>query len=206
MGLRINMTLFICYLSLLSCKSHSNNLVTVRVKNGDSNSIYSIEKRDSSDFENLFNRFYADDAGKFYIKSFGHKLADKKNEITSVFVEIQKLDNNTFCDYGLYFKDSSKVLCVFENSDGGNYPQMYGVDPKSFKPFSNVFGGKDSFHVFFQNRMLDSLNVKNVKVYSEIKNCANCKGYFTDGKIVYYGANKIKEQNFIIPKEFKFEE
>jgi hypothetical protein len=78
------------------------------------------------------------------------------------------------------------------------------ADPKSFKAYQNVYGGRDNSHVYFQSTLLEGLHPGRVKVYSDQLNCANCDGYFMDGDIIYKGSEKINSPTTLIPKEYKF--
>jgi hypothetical protein len=158
-----------------------------------------------TDLEKRFNNFYEDRYGHFFIKSFGHqKTKEHEFQPVEVFVELPKLDSATYKDFGSYFKDSSKVMCVFENSDGGNYVWLKDADSKSFEAFKNSFGGKDKKYVFYKDIKLSGLNPSTVKVYSDTKNCTNCTPYFTDGKVCFFGDEKVENRNCIIPPEYKF--
>ena len=171
----------------------------VKVKINDS--VYQIVRRDSAEFTRLYSDFYTDKEQRFYIMSMGH--AHDMSPVP-VYIEIPRIDSASFKQDGQYFWDKSRVICVFGNSDGGSYAPLKGVDPGSFRVFKNVFGGKDKDHVYFQNRLLEGLSPAGVRVYSEYENCANCDGYFKEGKIVYRGRERIKDTAFVIPERFRF--
>jgi len=160
---------------------------------------------DRADLKKKFDEFYEDKSGHFFIRSFGHKRTEKHEfEPVEVFVEVPKLDSATYKVAGSYIMDSSKVICVFQNSDGGNYVWMKDADPRSFQAFKNAFGGKDKDHVFYNDKILEGLNPSTVKVYSNTKNCSNCTAYFTDGKLCYSGDEKNEGKSCSIPPEYKF--
>lgn len=164
-----------------------------------------IKKIKSTELTLKFKFFYEDMYGLFFIKSAGHRLNNGKMELVDVFIEIPKLDSGSFINYGVYFRDSSKVICVFENSDGGNYKTMQNVDPKSFTVFKNTFGGKDKNNVYYQNVVLKDLDPGLVKVYSNTLSCSNCKSYFTDGKVYYFGTQRITKRDFLMnAKEYRY--
>jgi hypothetical protein len=100
-------------------------------------------------------------------------------------------------------KDSSKVICVYLNSDGGNFVLLNDLDPKTFKVFNNAFGGKDKNHVFYQANILTGLNPSSVKVYS---NTENCLAYFTDGELCYWGEQRSELKDCVISSDYKFVE
>jgi hypothetical protein len=164
-----------------------------------------ISRKPAKDFSRAFGQFYSDNIGNFYVKTFllkrgvcgGMAEAD-------VLVNLPHLDSATLREEGMYLIDKDRVVCEFANSDGGNFVEVRGVDPGTFKVFKNVFGGRDKAHVFFENKMLEGLDPKRVKVYSERKNCANCNGYFKDGVLVDFTGVKVETGR--IPKEYVFVE
>jgi len=121
-----------------------------------------------------------------------------------VMVNIPQLDSATLRSDGQYLIDKNTVICVFENSDGGNFVEMTGVHPASFRAFKNVFGGRDKDHVFSKDRMLEGLNPQRVKVYSHMENCGNCDGYFKDGVLVDFMGEKVVGNK--IPEDYVFAE
>jgi len=157
-----------------------------------------------TDLIKKFDEFYEDKSGHFFIRSYGHQRSKKHEfEPVEVFIEIPKLDSATYKNWDSYIMDSSKVICVFANSDGGNYVLLKDADPKSFHAFKNAFGGKDKNHVFYQAKMLEGLNPSTVKVYSDLKNCTNCRPWFKDEKTCYFGEEK---SGCSVPSEYKFVE
>ena len=174
----------------------------VFVKTG-GDSACNICQRNKDGFRHAFDRFYVDSSNRFYVaSSLLRPDSSKKLAFSQVFVEIPTLDAATYRTEGWYLMDRSKVLCVFENSDGGSYVELKGVDPTSFKAFKHVFGGRDKDHVFFQHSILDGLDPAKVRVYSNLKNCPNCDGYFKDDRFLYYDVDKMGDRKFVIPKEF----
>ena len=207
---------FIIYLSILvlftvCCKStssrikdHGSKQVYVKSEKGEECRIY---RRWEDGFKHVFGEFYVDREDRFYIQSALLDEDSNKNlAFFDVFVEIPRLDAATYRREGEYLLDKDKVICVFENSDGGNYVEVKGVDPASFKIFKNVFGGRDKEHVFLQDRMLEGVDPQRVKVYSEMKDCANCDGYLVDGRVFYHGVDRVEDTQMVIPKEFKYVE
>jgi hypothetical protein len=155
-----------------------------------------------ADLVNKFDKFYEDKDAHFFISSYGHQRSDKNEfQLVEVFVDVPRLDSATFKNFDSYFVDSSKVICVFQNSDGGNYVWLKEADPATFQAFKNAFGGKDKSYVFYQAHKLDGLNPSTIKVYSNTKSCTNCMPYITDGKTCYFGE---EENSSSIPPEYKF--
>ena len=166
-----------------------------------------VEQRDSAGFSRLFGDFYTDRDNKFFIKSEALVQGKDSLEFMSVFIEMpRRLDSATLTRDGDYFIDKSNVICIFGNSDGGGYTPLLGADPASFKAFRNVYGGKDRRHVYYQDRVLEGVNPDNVRVYSDSKSCANCDGYFRDGKILYHDWQRIPDTAYAIPGEYKYVE
>lgn len=163
-----------------------------------------MSRRPVTEFTRAFFQFYVDSGNKFYLRNVLLKESCGSMRMSDVMVEMPRLDSATVRRDGNYFIDKDKVVCVYENSDGGNYAEMKGVDPGSFKIFRNVFGGRDKDHVFYQETMLEGVDPQRVKVYSDMKNCSNCDGYFKDGKLVYRAENKVDAE--AIPRDYKFVE
>jgi hypothetical protein len=162
-------------------------------------------KVDRADLTKKFDGFYIDKNRHFFIKSYGHRSSKEHEiELVDVFIEIPELDSASFKSIGLYLMDNSKVICVYLNSDGGNFVLLKDADPRSFKVFENAFGGKDKNHVYYQANKLAGLDPATVKVYSNTKNCSNCMAYFTDGKTCYFGEEKQESKGCIIPPEYSF--
>lgn len=197
----INASLILA-ISLLSCKSAPKGTVLVKFYSSDSS--YLLKRVDVRKFEKTFGPFYKDALGHFFIGSL--LLADSALNSRPILIQIPRLDSATFIQDGQYLIDKTKVICVFDNSDGGNFVQLRNVNPASFKTFHNVFGGRDSSHVFFQNKLLVGVNPSTVKVYSSMQNCSNCQGYFVDRDIFYIGGNKIVDSAVRVPTEFRFVE
>jgi len=165
-----------------------------------------IEKWTAGQFSRCFGEFYEDKRGEFFVKSFAlMKGAHDSLREVDVFVRIPKLDSGTFRSDGMYIMDNTKVICVFGTSDGGQYVVVKHADPKTFKAFRNVFGGKDSEHVFYEYEIIPGIRPNKVKVLSATDNCANCDGYFRDGDLTYHNADKL-EARFRIPQEYKYTE
>lgn len=99
-----------------------------------------------------------------------------KLELVDVFVQVPRFDSATFKMEGQYLMDKSKVVCNFENSDGGSYTVLKNADPSSFQAFSGIFGGKDRYHLYFQDRLLSGINPDRARVYIGQKDCRNCLG------------------------------
>lgn len=133
-------------LFLISCHNVQKGKITVRLLSSDSR--YQIEKRDSDLFEKAFGSFYKDKNGLFFVASIFDTGSPLKP--APILIQIPTLDSISFRQDGQYLVDKSKVICVFGNSDGGNYVVLKNVDPSSFQVFRNVFGGRDSAHVFFK--------------------------------------------------------
>ena len=202
---KLRSSVFLILLFWIANACHFRKSVIARIFVKDSISI--TKKRNGNDFYKVFDRFYMDKEGRFFIKSFQNKPGKNDSLLLSeIFIEIPKLDSGSYVNYGSYIKDSSKVICVYDNSDGGNYLLLKNVDAKSFECFENVFGGKDKNHVFFQGSILYDLDVKKIKVYSMQRNCGNCEGYFTDGHLIYYGSKRISDVDFKIPNEYSVSE
>jgi len=191
-------------LPIYGCTNKAEKTVPVKIRISDS--MFRIEERELNGFVKLYDRFYRYKDGTFFIKSyrFNEEKTNNRASLTEIYIEIPFLDSSSFKPMGQYLKDKTKVLCVFDNSDGGNYLELKSVDAGSFTAFKNIFGGKDSCHVFFQDKLLSNINSKHVKVYSKYKNCTNCEGYFKDGNVVYFGTKRISEPGFEIPKEYKY--
>ena len=164
-----------------------------------------ICRRPESNFRHAFDKFYLDDSDKFYIRTFLLRSDSSGKLIESdVMVNLPRLDSATLHSDGLYLIDKNRVICVFGNSDGGNFVELKGVDPGTFKSFRNVFGGKDRDHVFSRDIMLEGLSPQRVKVYSNMKNCGNCDGYFKDGVLMEFMGEKVAGSK--IPKDYVFVE
>jgi hypothetical protein len=187
---------------MIGCHDVQKRSIVVRFL--DSNSTYHIEKVDFDQFQKAFESFYKNKIGRFFVSSSIFREHIQKNE--PILIQIPELDSNTFIRAGQYLIDKSKVICVFDNSDGGNYVLLKDVDPTSFRIFHNVFGGKDSTHVFFQSSLLLGVSPKNVRVYSSMQNCSNCDGYFVDGNITYVGSRRITDSSNCVPKQYQFVE
>jgi hypothetical protein len=186
-----------------SCNSKDTARVSVKLVNTDST--FKIEDRPLSDFVISFSDFYKDKNGQLFVKTFGHRRSDSgKMELVDVFVQVPQFDPATFKVEGQYLLDSSKVVCSFENSDGGSYKILKSADPQSFQSFSGIFGGKDKYHVFFQDKVLSGVKPDDVKIYSEQKICGNCLGYVKGDSILYFGSGPIPENNFQIPDRYKY--
>jgi len=98
-----------------------------------------------ADLINKFDKFYEGKDGHFFIRSYGYQRSEKHEfQPVEVFVEVPRLDSATFKDFDSYFVDSSKVICVLPNSDGGNYVLLKNADPKSFQAFRNAYVGRIS--------------------------------------------------------------
>jgi hypothetical protein len=192
--------------SIYSCVYKQREIISAKIRINDST--FRFEDRRIDEFTWLYDNFYQDRNGKFYIKSSKFvKLSSNNNPIYSpVYIEIPFLDSNSFMRMGNYLKDKKHVICIFENSDGGNYVSLKNVDPVTFVAFKNVFGGKDSGVVFFQNKILSDLDAKHVKVYSNQASCINCDGYFKDSNVIYLGGRKILDTGLVIPNEYKYVE
>jgi hypothetical protein len=160
---------------------------------------------DRADLIRKFDVFYKDKKGHFFIKSYGHQRVEGfEMKFVDVFIEIPELDSASYLNLDSYLKDDSKVICIYANSDGGNYVLLKDADPKTFQAFKSAFGGKDKNHVYYQAKKLPGLNPSAVKVYSTMRICSNCTAYFTDGKKCYLGDMESKSSK--IPSEFDFVE
>jgi hypothetical protein len=155
------------------------------------------------DFKRAFDRYYADNSGNFYVRTnFTRRGICGNMADPTVLVNIPRLDSATLREDGMYLIDKNKVICKYPNSDGGNFVEIKGVDPGTFKVYKNVFGGRDKDHVFSEDKMLEGIDPGRVKVYSDTKNCANCTGYFQDSVLVDFMGRKVDK----VPEGYVFAE
>lgn len=191
---------FFLLLLLPGCKEPE--LAPVKYKDTEG---YAVQQIPADSLSHSFLDFYEDKEKRFLIKTAGHDM-DKNGSLISVdvFVELPRLDANSFQDLGLYFKDRSKVVCVMENSDGGNYIRLEGVDVNSFRRFRHSFGGWDKKHVYFRDIPLTGLRAGIIRVYSDVENCLNCTPYITDGVTIFQGDEQITDTHFVIPTNYRY--
>ena len=195
-------TIIILFVALLlSCKNNRDDKPIPLKKQP---FVFAREPDDSADYKHLKYDFYLSRNGQLcerklamardsscncdFVVFYDSAFSVSKTPLNAM-VDIDSFVSLDSCDFS---KDKNTVFYFHANSGGGNRLIVHKADPASFKRLCEYRWGIDKDHVFYENSILEELDIKNLEVLFPPDTADHFIWYIKDDKNVFFTNDIIK--------------